>query len=51
MDHLYGVFSQLGAIALNGVLDGALRLGETTAVFGLGVVGQLVSQLARLSGA
>lgn len=51
VDHLYGVFSQLGAIALNGVLDGALRLGETTAVFGLGVVGQLVSQLARLSGA
>ncbi|MDQ3856696.1 MAG: zinc-binding alcohol dehydrogenase [Chloroflexota bacterium] len=51
VDPIYGVFSQLGAIALNGVLDAAIRLGETVAVFGLGVVGQLVAQLARLSGA
>lgn len=48
---ILGVFSQIGAIALNGILDAAIRLGETVAVFGLGVVGQLVAQLARLSGA
>lgn len=51
LDPLLGVFSQIGAIALNGILDGAIRLGETVAVFGLGVVGQLVAQLAKLSGA
>jgi len=51
VDPILGIFSQIGAIALNGVLDAAIRLGETVAVFGLGVVGQLVAQLARLSGA
>lgn len=51
VDPLYGIFSQIGAIALNGILDSSIRLGETVAVFGLGVVGQLVAQLARLSGA
>jgi 2-desacetyl-2-hydroxyethyl bacteriochlorophyllide A dehydrogenase len=51
VDPVLGIFSQIGAIALNGVLDGAIRLGETVAVFGLGVVGQLVAQLAALSGA
>ncbi len=50
-DPVLGVFSQIGAIALNGMLDAGIRLGETVAVFGLGVVGQLVAQLARLSGA
>lgn len=51
VDPLLGIFSQIGAIALNGVLDAGMRIGETVAVFGLGVVGQLVAQLARLSGA
>jgi threonine dehydrogenase-like Zn-dependent dehydrogenase len=46
-----GIFSQIGAIALNGILDSSIRLGETVAVFGLGIVGNLVGQLARLSGA
>jgi threonine dehydrogenase-like Zn-dependent dehydrogenase len=50
-DPVLGVFSQIGAIALNGILDSAIRLGETVAVFGLGVVGQLVAQLSKLSGA
>jgi 2-desacetyl-2-hydroxyethyl bacteriochlorophyllide A dehydrogenase len=50
-DPLYGIFSHIGAIALNGVLDSNIRLGETVAVFGLGVVGQLIAQLAALSGA
>jgi threonine dehydrogenase-like Zn-dependent dehydrogenase len=48
---LFGIFSHIGATALNGILDSGIRLGETIAVFGLGVVGQLVCQLARLSGA
>lgn len=51
LDPLLGIFSHIGATALNGVLDASIRLGETVAVFGLGVVGQLVAQMARLSGA
>lgn len=50
-DALLGIFSHIGAIALNGVLDTQVRLGETAAVFGLGVVGQIVAQLLRQSGA
>ncbi len=50
-DPVLGIFSHIGAIALNGVLDAAPRLGETVAVFGLGVVGQLVAQLLRHAGA
>jgi 2-desacetyl-2-hydroxyethyl bacteriochlorophyllide A dehydrogenase len=51
VDPVLGIFSQIGAIALNGVLDTAVHLGETVAVFGLGVVGQLVAQLLRQAGA
>jgi threonine dehydrogenase-like Zn-dependent dehydrogenase len=51
LDPVMGIFSQIGAIALNGILDSSIRLGETVAVFGLGIVGNLVGQLARLSGA
>ncbi|HET6316544.1 MAG TPA: zinc-binding dehydrogenase, partial [Chloroflexota bacterium] len=50
-DPLLGTFSHIGPIALNGVLDAHVRLGETVAVFGLGVVGQLVAQLLARSGA
>jgi threonine dehydrogenase-like Zn-dependent dehydrogenase len=50
-DPLQGIFSQIGSIALNGVLDSQVRIGETVAVFGLGVVGQLVAQLLRRAGA
>jgi threonine dehydrogenase-like Zn-dependent dehydrogenase len=50
-DPLLGMFSHIGPIALNGVLDTQVRIGETVAVFGLGVVGQLVAQLLRCSGA
>ena len=46
-----GIFSQIGAIALNVVLDADIHVGETVVVFGLGVPGQLVAQLARLNGA
>lgn len=50
-DPRIGIFSQIGAIALNLVLDADIHVGETVAVFGLGVPGQLAAQLARLNGA
>lgn len=50
-DALPGIFSQIGAIALNGVHDANVQVGETVAVFGLGVPGQIVGQLARVAGA
>ncbi len=51
VDPVHGIFARIGEIALNAMLDGEPHLGETVAVFGLGVIGQLVCQLARLSGA
>ncbi len=51
LDPILGIFSHIGAIALNGVHDGGIRIGETVAVFGLGVLGQIVTQAARQSGA
>jgi len=50
-DPRIGIFSQIGAIALNVILDADLHVGETVAVFGLGVPGQIAAQLARLNGA
>ncbi|GAA1894595.1 zinc-binding dehydrogenase [Asanoa iriomotensis] len=50
VDPRVGMFSQIGGIALNVVLDADIHVGETVAVFGLGVPGQLVAQLARLNG-
>jgi len=50
VDPRVGIFSQIGAIALNVVLDADIHVSETVAVFGLGVPGQLVAQLARLNG-
>jgi 2-desacetyl-2-hydroxyethyl bacteriochlorophyllide A dehydrogenase len=37
--------------ALGGVRDGNVRLGDRVAVFGLGAIGQMAVQLARLGGA
>ncbi len=51
LDPILGIFSHIGPIALNGILDAAIRIGETVAVFGLGVPGQIVAQLAKGSGA
>lgn len=51
LDSILGIFSHLGSIALNGIHDGRIRLGETVAVFGLGALGQIVAQAARKSGA
>lgn len=46
-----GIFSEIGAIALNAILDADIHVGETVVVFGSGVPGQIVAQLARLNGA
>ncbi|MFZ0859748.1 MAG: bi-domain-containing oxidoreductase [Candidatus Sulfotelmatobacter sp.] len=43
-------FTTLGSIALNGVRIANISLGERVAVIGLGLVGQLISQLARFQG-
>lgn len=50
-DPRIGIFSHIGAVALNGVHDAGIRIGDTVAVFGLGVPGQIVAQAARASGA
>jgi threonine dehydrogenase-like Zn-dependent dehydrogenase len=51
LDSILAIYSHLGPIALNGILDANIHVGETVAVFGLGVLGQIIAQLAKLSGA
>jgi threonine dehydrogenase-like Zn-dependent dehydrogenase len=51
LEPVCGIFGQIGAIALNAILDADIHLGETVAVFGQGVPGQMVTQLAKASGA
>ena len=51
VDPRIGIFSHIGAVALNGVHDAHLRIGDTVAIWGLGVPGQIVAQAARASGA
>jgi predicted dehydrogenase/threonine dehydrogenase-like Zn-dependent dehydrogenase len=46
----HACFTTVGSIALNGVRIANISLGERVAVIGLGLVGQLVAQLARLQG-
>lgn len=43
-------FAFLGGVALHGVRRAALQIDESVAIFGLGIVGLLNLQLARLSG-
>lgn len=50
-DPRIGIFSHIGAVALNGVHDAQIRMGDLVVVFGLGVPGQIVLQGARASGA
>ncbi len=45
------VFSDPALFALAGVHDAAIKLGDRVAVFGLGAIGMLALQMARLSGA
>jgi threonine dehydrogenase-like Zn-dependent dehydrogenase len=51
LDPILAIYSHLGPIALNGILDADIHVGETVAVFGLGVLGQIIAQLAKLNGA
>jgi threonine dehydrogenase-like Zn-dependent dehydrogenase len=50
VDSMVGIFSRIGAISLNAVLDADVHLGEYVAVFGQGVPGLIAAQLARLNG-
>jgi threonine dehydrogenase-like Zn-dependent dehydrogenase len=50
VDPMVGIFSRIGAIALNAVLDADVHVGEYVAVFGQGVPGLIAAQLARLNG-
>jgi threonine dehydrogenase-like Zn-dependent dehydrogenase len=50
-DPRFGIFSHIGAVALNGVHDARIRIGDLVVVFGLGVPGQIVVQAAHASGA
>ncbi|KAF0180519.1 MAG: oxidoreductase domain-containing protein [Nitrospirae bacterium] len=43
-------FTTLGAIAMNSVRLSEITVGETVAVIGLGLIGQLVAQLVRCQG-
>ncbi|MBS1794811.1 MAG: bi-domain-containing oxidoreductase [Acidobacteria bacterium] len=43
-------FTTLGAIAMNSVRLSEINIGDTVAVIGLGLVGQLVAQLVRCQG-
>src|SRR6185295_13848833 len=43
-------YATVGAIALHGVRQAEVRLGETVAVIGLGLVGQLTVQLLKAAG-
>jgi threonine dehydrogenase-like Zn-dependent dehydrogenase len=51
LNPMLAIYSHLGPIALNGILDANIHVGETVAVFGLGVLGQVMAQLAKLNGA
>jgi len=44
------VFTTLGAISLQGIRQADLRLGESCAVIGLGLIGQLTVQMLNASG-
>lgn len=46
----HAAFTTLGAIALQGIRQADLRLGENCVVIGLGLVGQITMQLLRASG-
>jgi predicted dehydrogenase/threonine dehydrogenase-like Zn-dependent dehydrogenase len=50
VDFEEGAFATVGSIGLHGLRQADVRLGETVAVVGLGLVGQLAGQLARASG-
>lgn len=50
VDPMVGTFARVGAVALNAVLASRPCVGETVAVFGLGVIGLLTTQLVVSQG-
>jgi len=44
------VFAILGAIALHGVRDAKLQIGQNVIISGLGTIGQIANRLCRISG-
>jgi polar amino acid transport system substrate-binding protein len=50
VDFKHACFTTVGVIALHGVRQADLRVGETAAVIGLGLVGQLTVQILKASG-
>lgn len=51
MDPEQAIFLALAGVALAAVHDAGIQLGDRVAIFGLGTIGLLAVQLARLSGA
>jgi 2-desacetyl-2-hydroxyethyl bacteriochlorophyllide A dehydrogenase len=51
LDPVLAIYSHIGPIAINAILDANIHIGEHVIVFGMGVLGQAVAQLARQSGA
>jgi len=51
IDPLLGIFIPNLSTTFNGILDSHINLGETVTVFGCGLLGQLLIQQAKLSGA
>ena len=51
LDPQYGVVLTNLLTAFNGILDSKIKLGDIAVIMGQGVIGQLVSQLAKFSGA
>jgi threonine dehydrogenase-like Zn-dependent dehydrogenase len=51
LDDATAAFCVLGDIALHGIRRAQIQIGESVAVHGLGVIGLLAVQLARISGA
>jgi threonine dehydrogenase-like Zn-dependent dehydrogenase len=49
VDPMVGIFSKIGAIALNAVVDADVHRGEYVGVFGQGVPGLIAAQLASLN--
>lgn len=45
------IMASLAAVAYNAIHDAEIKLGDTVAIFGAGMVGQLAAQLAFLNGA
>ena len=51
LEPICGIFSQIGSIALNAVLDADIHVGEYVAIYGQGVPGLITTQLAKANGA